>query len=238
MSIPTSIEYHSTDFSYAEWALAAPAYYAAEKKSSAASEEIDTTLSNGTVWDGFYTQQGKTAYQQRKYIAVEFRPYLMAEGEEKEEQLLSIMDVGAGVGSTALALLANSRVRSSLVAYTCTDCSQVGLDMLQARVSDQGALAGSGSSSSIRFNTQVWDIAACRWKEEEEGTLFNRLTCIFTLSAIHPAAHVESLRNMASALEPGGYILFRDYAVHDMTMYVIYVSSSISSLYFHHHMPF
>ena len=148
-------EYHSTDFSYAEWAVAAPAFYAAEKKSSVISEEIDATLSNGTVWDSFYTQQGKTAYQQRKYIAVEFRPYLMVEGEGKDEQMLSIMDVGAGVGSTALALLANSRVRSNLVAYTCTDCSEVGLDMLRKRVSEQGALASSGSGSSTSHPSRL-----------------------------------------------------------------------------------
>ena len=42
---------------------------------------------------------------------------------------------------------------------------------------------------------------------------------IFTLSAIPPEKHPLCLSNIASALAPGGVILFRDYARHDMTMY-------------------
>ena len=45
------------------------------------------------------------------------------------------------------------------------------------------------------------------------------VVCVFALSAVHPDKHVESLINMRAVLDDSGVILFRDYGIHDMTMY-------------------
>ena len=42
---------------------------------------------------------------------------------------------------------------------------------------------------------------------------------VFALSAIHPRNHLSSLLNINDKLSNGSYLLFRDYGIHDMTMY-------------------
>lgn len=39
---------------------------------------------------------------------------------------------------------------------------------------------------------------------------------IFVLSAIHPERFVGVLKNIAEVLKPGGFLIFRDYGLHDM----------------------
>ncbi len=41
----------------------------------------------------------------------------------------------------------------------------------------------------------------------------------FVISAIHPSFHSTCFKNIFQICKPGGYLLFRDYAEHDMTMY-------------------
>ena len=41
---------------------------------------------------------------------------------------------------------------------------------------------------------------------------------VFVLSAIHPDKHKQVMHNLARVLKPGGVLLFRDYALYDMTM--------------------
>lgn len=42
---------------------------------------------------------------------------------------------------------------------------------------------------------------------------------VFALSAVHPRNHLISLLNIYEQLSEGSYVLFRDYGIHDMTMY-------------------
>ena len=116
---------------------------------------------------------------------------------------LKIIDVGAGVGSTAVALLRGLDGRIS--EYCATDCSRVGLEFLSSRIEGEG-----------KATLELWDISSHPWPHDRK---FDRVMCIFTLSAIHPNLHKRSLFHMASALNDGGCILFRDYAVFDMTMF-------------------
>ena len=44
------------------------------------------------------------------------------------------------------------------------------------------------------------------------------ITCIFVMSAIHPAKHQAVFHNLSRVLRPGGVLLFRDYGVNDMAM--------------------
>lgn len=42
---------------------------------------------------------------------------------------------------------------------------------------------------------------------------------VFALSAVHPRNHLISLLNIYEQLTEGSFLLFRDYGIHDMTMY-------------------
>ncbi len=66
------VAYHSADFSFEEWALEAPLFYSStsvigEKDEGNEGEDM------GDVWNKFYSQQGCTAYQKRRYLVEEFR---------------------------------------------------------------------------------------------------------------------------------------------------------------------
>lgn len=204
------VEYHSADFSFEEWAAHAPEYYSSlsssvveERPHESVVEEEGPPYEYGVVWNEFYSQQGSTAYQTRRYLVEEFKSEL-----SRRREPLKIVDVGAGVGATASTLIERCEVSR----YVCTDCSEVGLNFLSARLEK---LSNNGT-----WATQVWDITSHPWRpKEEEDYSFDICMCIFTLSAVHPSLHIVALENMASSLTNGGYILFRDYAVHDLTMY-------------------
>ncbi len=42
--------------------------------------------------------------------------------------------------------------------------------------------------------------------------------CIFILSAVDPSLHEAVMRRLWNVLKPGGGIMFRDYALYDLTM--------------------
>lgn len=207
-----SVDYHCNDFEFEEWGRQADKHYAS---SAAASEEereiIVSEVRYGNVWNDFYNQQGRSAYQMRRYLVEEFRAHVFDTPEP-----LKIIDVGAGVGSTAAALLKGV---NNISEYCATDCSPVALTFLSSRLEDVGTVA---------LTTKVWDISSHPWLQE--GQKYDRVMCIFTLSAVHPELHKKSLENLASALDPGGAILFRDYAVFDMTMYR-HKATSVEHLY-------
>ena len=98
----SGVEYHSNDFDFDSWSREAQEHILAGSSSEEDRESLTeaSDLIYGDVWDDFYTQQGKSAYQVRRYIMEEFSSYFL--GTSKS---LKIIDVGAGVGSTAVALL-------------------------------------------------------------------------------------------------------------------------------------
>lgn len=69
----------------------------------------------------------------------------------------------------------------------------------------------------------VWDITtpfiSPHPKFSDPCSVFHGLLCVFVLSAVLPEYHITALTNMRTCLKPGGSILFRDYAVYDMTMF-------------------
>jgi methyltransferase-like protein 6 len=69
-----------------------------------------------------------------------------------------------------------------------------------------------------RVSTLQWDVS----EEPLNETLDMKheiVLSIFALSAVHPDKHRKSFENMAAAMKDGAYLLFRDYGIHDMTMY-------------------
>lgn len=64
----------------------------------------------------------------------------------------------------------------------------------------------------------MWDISTPPPSRLILGENFDIVLSLFTLSAIHPRKHVQSMLNMRRMLKPGGRILFRDFALGDETM--------------------
>lgn len=85
------------------------------------------------------------------------------------------------------------------------------------RLSDEHAARVSGCA--------VWDVttpftsSVPGFRGADPSALFDGLLCVFVLSAVPPAGHVQALRHMRACLRPGGVVLFRDYAEADMTMF-------------------
>jgi SAM-dependent methyltransferase len=67
-----------------------------------------------------------------------------------------------------------------------------------------------------RITSTLWDFTR---PPPETLPQVEAVLCVFVMSAITPMMHKECLDNVASVLIPGGYLLFRDYGVCDMTMY-------------------
>ena len=59
----------------------------------------------------------------------------------------------------------------------------------------------------------------CFFVQKLDGVLVDVISLVFVLSAISPEKFGQVLANLKKSLKPnGGRILFRDYAVNDMTM--------------------
>jgi hypothetical protein len=200
-------EYYSKDFDFVEWSVQAPKFYGSKV------EEAETPLEDhayGDVWDSFYTKSGASAYQKRRFIEMEFKGFLGGSSEKN----LSIIDIGAGVGSCSLSLLES--LAEKVGVYMHVDCSEVALRHLKEKVSkliSRGDVKEEEKNMEIGYST--WDITTSPWN----GNLYNLGLCIFTMSAIHPVSHEKALRNIKSSLHAGAVICFRDYALHDMTQY-------------------
>ena len=205
-------DYHSTDFIYEEWALQAPEYYAQEMQNSPdILNTPDISLNSyGSTWDAFYSNQGSSAYKLRRYLETEFKNYL----RDSQESELCIIDVGAGVGSCSLSLL--ETLRDKIVGYINTDCSEKALEHLASNLKAKETIK---EGKHIDFVT--WDITTHSFPGSAKiERRCNVALSIFTLSAIHPSLHEVALYNIKSSLRDGSsHILFRDYALHDMTQY-------------------
>ena len=209
------VEYHSSDFDFDEWAaeclrdesLSMPSLSGGIVDDSKASE------TQSSSWNDFYGLVGRGTYQPRRYLTEEFKNYL----ELAQDADLRVIDIGCGHGSTAKVLI-NALGRSRIGRYIATDCSDTCLLLLNTFCET------NIGKDSVKIETAVWDITLSDWpstphNSSREPVIYNRAMCIFTLSAIPSEKHALCLANIASSLGPGGCILFRDYAKHDMTMY-------------------
>ena len=142
-------------------------------------------------------------FKPRNYLSLEFASCL--------SRCRRLLEAGCGHGCSLIPLLSIKREDSEdgLTFYASDYCSEA-LDILRRRLSDEDASRFRGIS--------VWDITS---PPPANIAAFrpDAILCIFTLSAVHPKHHLQSLRHLASLLAPGGHLLFRDYGIADMTMY-------------------
>jgi methyltransferase-like protein 6 len=211
-----SVQYFSTDFNFEEHCtslqdsvLPPITKSVLESATLSISEEGTCSTFFSDNWDSFYARN-KSTYQMRRYLVAEFGPYLLHKDCEEEDYSLKIVEVGCGHGSSAFALM-QALPEDKVSCYTATDFSAVSIEMLNSH-----KLTTSVPAEKVnKIDTAIWDIT----KETILSQKYNICLCVFTLSAIAPQFHRNSIQNISTHIEPNGIVLFRDYAICDMTMY-------------------
>lgn len=225
------VDYHSHDFDidvYIEEIKAAG-------KCTLPTETTEYSDSDTTHWNLFYDRHKKgNFFKPRRYLSVEFSTYL-----SNLPPYSTVLEVGCGYGCSMFPLLERFQFN-----YIATDYSEISLEVLRNHT--------TFDSIQHRCLVKQWDVTQPFTRNDDDvldhwsrcGVLggISCVLCVFALSAIHPALHVDCLKNMKSLLaQPSGsaysscndndhksdsmnqgmrrFILFRDYGLHDMTMY-------------------
>jgi methyltransferase-like protein 6 len=205
------IAYHGCDFDYIIWAKEAVELYRLPVVSmeiisnSTSRSDDEETLDMNTEkyqWNTFFrNHKSGSFFKPRNYLIAEFREYL---SDTVDLKGLKILEVGCGYGCSMYPIIQDLL---HLKEYIATDYSNEALKILK----------GNPSYNKSFIKTAIWDVTI---PQLDLLTAFPDIVlCVFTLSAIKPENHIASLTNMASVLKNDGLILFRDYGLHDMTMY-------------------
>lgn len=157
-------------------------------------------------WNTFFScHTSGSVYKPRRYLLAEFSIYIPRD----EFSIKSIiLEVGCGHGCSIFPLLETTNC-----SYIASDYSVEALTILQQ----------DKKFDPSRITTLLWDLTEPP-PESIEKLKANSIFCVFTLSAIHPDHHLQCMKHMAMTLSCESFnnnkssILFRDYAIHDMTM--------------------
>jgi len=125
-----------------------------------------------------------------------------------------LLEVGCGVGNFVFPLLEEC---PDLFIYCC-DFSPRGVRFVQ----------DNPKYSEDSVKAFECDITTETLLEELGEESVDIISMVFVLSAIHPDKHNQVMRNLFRVLKPGGIVLFRDYALYDMTMIRFGAGSKIS----------
>jgi SAM-dependent methyltransferase len=117
------------------------------------------------------------------------------------------MEIGCGYGCSIFPLLQGL---SRDVMFIATDFSEQALLIFQQNpLFDNTRISVSTYDSTI--DPQQYDNLA--------SLQVDIVLCVFVISAIEPHLHQQCFVNIHSLMKDGGYLLFRDYAEYDMTMF-------------------
>lgn len=152
-------------------------------------------------WDNFFARHKKgTFFKARRYIVKEFETYLSGADV--------VLEVGSGYGCTMLPIIKYFPA----IRYIATDYSPHAIDILRSTdVVDRS-----------RVYAEVVDIIKATFDVKANLPGLPPPQCclaIFVLSAINTEFHATAVSNIRDSLAPGGYLLFRDYGMFDMTMF-------------------
>jgi SAM-dependent methyltransferase len=198
------VVYHNNDFDFESWEAEVQSkldFQLPQIKSFVASANIfdDNVIQNpNDDWQMFFKTHNKgNFFKPRRYLEIEFAEYL-------NYQIEVVLEVGCGFGCSFYPLL--NKFPFKVIA---TDYSSEALDILK--------LNSKYDENRILFD--CWDITN-QPPEKIKSIKIDVVLCIFVLSAILPQDHICCLKNLADlSFRNDGIILFRDYAVYDMTMY-------------------
>lgn len=187
-------------------------------------------------WEKFYAEKQATFFQTRHYLHHAFPEllgktprgppgYVPPEGAD-DANLVDypyadrLRQCGITAQSGAVLLEAGCGTGSSLYSLAellpnvrCAGCdlSQHAIDLVRR----------NAQFNAERIHGFVWDLSRHEIDLAASGFIqpasVDVITSIFMLSAVHPDLHHASFVRLRSLLKPGGLLLFRDYALYDMT---------------------
>ncbi|KAJ5069594.1 methyltransferase-related [Anaeramoeba ignava] len=154
-------------------------------------------------WDKFYKSNKDHAFKDRNYFYQALFEELLEKERFKDQERVALLDIGCGTGSTMFPLLR----RTKKLDFYGIDLSPKALQLLKENP--------EFDSERVK-NVFVHDITKSDIPDLPEKS-FDIVTLIFTLSAIHPDHYVPVFRRLKKMLKPNGVIVFRDYAVYDLS---------------------
>jgi SAM-dependent methyltransferase len=191
-SDPGSVRFHHQDFEFEEHKVAVQSI----PLPSISCDPIEGR-DFATDWEHFFGKHKRGEFfKSRRYICKEFELFL-------NDSIMVLFEVGCGYGCTMIPLTA----MFPNMTYIATDFSEEALNILK------------------RNDTYNPDKVICAVLDIVHSPLPSCFPapqcclCVFALSAVHPKDHLAALKNIYASLVPGGYLLFRDYGIYDLTMF-------------------
>lgn len=165
-------------------------------------------------WNQFYNKNNVNFFKNRKWLQQEFP--ILAEVTQADSPPTTILEVGAGAGNTAFPILQQNQ-NPGLKLVAC-DFSRKAVELIQNNpLYKTEDLVGSIEAS-------VWDVASLPDEETGNARLpagiapgsADVVILVFVFSALEPRQWEQAVRNVWTALKPGGVVLFRDYGRGDL----------------------
>ncbi|XP_074844411.1 tRNA N(3)-cytidine methyltransferase METTL6 isoform X2 [Carettochelys insculpta] len=153
-------------------------------------------------WDLFYKRNSTKFFKDRHWTTREFEDLKAC--REFEDQKLTILEAGCGVGNCLFPLLEEDL---NIFAYAC-DFSPRAVEYVK---------------KNALYKTERCKVFQCDLTKDDlleniPADSVDVVTLIFVLSAIHPDKMHLVLQNIYKVLKPGKCVLFRDYGLYDHAM--------------------
>ncbi|CAM5092679.1 unnamed protein product [Eretmochelys imbricata] len=153
-------------------------------------------------WDLFYKRNSTNFFKDRHWTTREFEDLKAC--REFEDQKLTILEAGCGVGNCLFPLLEEDL---NIFAYAC-DFSLRAVEYIK---------------KNALYNIERCKVFQCDLTKDDlleniPADSVDVVTLIFVLSAIHPDKMHLALQNIYKILKPGKCVLFRDYGLYDHAM--------------------
>lgn len=167
-------------------------------------------------WDLFYKRNSTNFFKDRHWTTREFEE--LRSCREFEDQKLTILEAGCGVGNCLFPLLEED---PNIFAYAC-DFSPRAVEYVK-----QNPL----------YDTERCKVFQCDLTKDDlldhvpPGSV-DVVMLIFVLSAVHPEKMHLVLENIYKVLKPGKSVLFRDYGLYDHAMLRFKASSKLGENFY------
>ncbi|XP_031278923.1 uncharacterized protein LOC116137379 [Pistacia vera] len=147
-------------------------------------------------WDVFYKRHQDKFFKDRHYLDKEWGHYFTGAGRK------DILEIGCGAGNTIFPLIATY---PDIFVHAC-DFSPRAVNLVKTHK----------EFTETRVSAFVCDLTADDLSKQISPSSIDIVTMIFVLSAVSPENMPLVLQNIRKVLKPGGYVLFRDYAIGDL----------------------